>query len=281
MVDLVVTVESALLEKVRSALEQVAGVRRKSTTNKYEVFRLGCPGGSIVAYTSGKIVANGPTAASLLADAVASLGTAQTGVVVGSDEAGKGEWLGPLVVAAVALTPGDAVFLRSQGVMDSKQVHPAHLARLASLVAERSLADEVVLISPSTFEQRLTEMRSEGKNLNDLLAWAHTTAIAKVLRVISTDAPVTVVIDEFSREKMHSRLMRAVGHQSLTVIQRHRAEDEVAVAAASIVARARREKWIDDMSRHLGVDLRQLTPDDALAHPRRSLFAKISYLRRD
>jgi len=274
----VIRVDPAALESIRRHLLSAPGVRELRPTNKYEAFRLSHAGGTIVAYISGKIVSNTPDATRLLQEAVRSTRTARPGVVIGSDEAGKGEWLGPLVVAAVALESSQAIALQSLGVMDSKDVPLTRIPTLADQVVENSLGHEVVVIPPATFEQRLREFRQEGKNLNDLLAWAHSRAIGNLLRRISPESPIMVVVDEFARAKTQERLARLIDLSVITLVQRPHAEDEIAVAAASIIARHRREKWIDAAANRLGLALRSLTPDEAARHPLAQEFAKTSYL---
>jgi len=53
---------------------------------------------------------------------------------IGSDEAGKGEWLGPLIVAAVALSRQQRSYLVTQGVMDSKELRLDVIVELAFLI---------------------------------------------------------------------------------------------------------------------------------------------------
>jgi ribonuclease HIII len=93
-------------------------------------------------------------------------------------------------------------------------------------------------------------------------------------------ARINVVIDEFSRLKTEDRLSRVLSLKQVDVIQRPRAEDEIAVAAASIVARRLREEWIDDWSRRLGIDLRNLTAQEAAHRQDANKIAKTGYLKK-
>jgi len=54
--------------------------------------------------------------------------------LIGSDEAGKGEWLGPMTIAAVALTPQQSLYLVTQGVMDSKKLRLETILQLAGII---------------------------------------------------------------------------------------------------------------------------------------------------
>lgn len=254
-----------------------------ATTNEYERFRLKCNGGTVVGYTSGKIVATGQSCEALLQGTIREMdfGDAAHGLTIGSDEAGKGEWLGPLTVSAVGLTPKQATDLRALGVMDSKDLSSSRIADLAQEIEDHCEAMYTVLISPPTFNERFEELRREGKNLNDLLAWAHAKAVSEVYDLLrpSEDSEVRVVIDEFSRLKTKIRLHRVLDLDSLDLVQKPRAEDVISVAAASIIAKDARESWIESASNRLGVDLRLLNPDEAHRRDDLNQFAKTSYLR--
>jgi ribonuclease HIII len=223
-------------------------------------------GESIIAYSSGKIVSSGSKAEAAVRNALITLaGPAASGpIVIGSDETGKGEWLGPLVIAAVALTPKQSAELQAIGVMDSKKIPLTKMRELSNEIHANSTACNIVLIAPATFNRRLAEMRGEGKNLNDLLAWAHSRAISDTYSALkkSDRKDLRIVIDEFSRKKTQDRLSRVLRTESIDVVQRPHAEDEIAVAAASIVAREAREDWIDRTSDSLGIDLRELSVVD-------------------
>ena len=254
-----------------------------TTVNKkgeYESFRINFAGESIIAYTSGKIVSNGPRAEAIVQTAVLSLDSLEIDIdiIIGSDEAGKGEWLGPLVIAAVALTPSQSKILQSLGVMDSKDLPIDKMAGLTHDIEMNCTDKNILLITPETFNKRFQELHAEGKDLNDFLAWAHSKAIADVYQNISSDKQIRVVIDEFARIKTEQRLARLIPLESIELIQRHHAEDEIAVAAASILAREAREEWIDRQSKKMDLDLREMSVIDAKSHPDCQLFSKLHYL---
>jgi ribonuclease HIII len=277
----VVKIESNRLQDLREALLESTQVTPTQPTNQYEAFRLRCGGGTIIGYTSGKVVASGLLAESLLKDTVFEMEDRDRfDIVIGSDEAGKGEWLGPLVVSAVAVSAQQSRRLRAHGVMDSKELSVQRIMELDFDIEEHSKARYTVLISPEKFNQRFTQLHEEGKNLNDLLAWAHSIAISNVFNTIGPylDSNVQIVVDEFARAKTRERLDRVIDLDSVYLVQRHQAEDEIAVAAASITARAARELWIDGARKSLQIELREISKEEAREHPERHRFAKIQYI---
>ncbi len=280
----VVKIEPDILPEILDRLLKSKHTSEVPTTNEYESFRLKCNGGTIVGYTSGKIVATGQSSEALLQGTIREMDfdDAAHGLTIGSDEAGKGEWLGPLAVSAVGLTPKQATELRAIGVMDSKDLSSDRIAELARDIQDHCEAMYTVLISPSTFNARFEELHREGKNLNDLLAWAHAKAVSEVYRLLksSEDKETRVVIDEFSRLKTKIRLNRVLDLESIELVQKPRAEDVISVAAASIIAKDARESWIESAAKRLRVDLRSLNPDEALRRHDLNQFAKTSYLRK-
>jgi ribonuclease HIII len=278
---LVIKINPAQLDELRVTLLDHDYTHKAHTTNEYEDFRVTHSGGVIIGYKTGKIVANGAACIRLLKEIVSRMDTETAcDITIGSDEAGKGEWLGPMTVAAVALSPDQIVYLQSAGVMDSKELTTEVIGNLAFEVEDNCLAHAEVVIPPAKFEARLQEMKEEGKNLNDLLAWGHAKVISEVYRKIQTkNRSVQVVIDEFDAKKMQKRLGEALDLGSVELVQRHGAEDNIAVAAASILARDAREEWIDKASLKLGVQLEGLSKKEAMKRSDLKEFAKLSYLK--
>ncbi|MFW9961842.1 MAG: hypothetical protein ACFFDV_12555 [Candidatus Thorarchaeota archaeon] len=250
--------------------------------SEYEAFRIRFDRESIVGYTSGKIVCSGSHSEAIVQEAIRNLseGMTEDRLVIGSDEAGKGEWLGPLVIAAVATTQEQARTLQSVGVMDSKDVPLNRLSKLALQIKKESKYREVLLITPETFNVRLQELHDEGKNLNDLLAWGHAKVISEIYNRLPLTGAIRVVIDEFARVKTQERLSRVIPLKKIELVQRPRAEDEIAVAAASIMARDAREDWIDSCSKRIGIDLRELSALEANDRSDKGIYSKLQYLRK-
>ena len=153
--------------------------------------------------------------------------------VIGSDESGKGDYFGPLVVAAVLIGPDDVPVLDELGVRDSKTVSDRDALRIAEEI-ESGYGDRVavVAIGPARYNELHAKF---GRNLNRLLAWAHARAIEDLLEKHECGH---AVVDKFAGEHVVKKALLERGRE-LSVTQRVRAESHPAVAAASIVARAR------------------------------------------
>lgn len=167
---------------------------------------------------------------------------------IGTDEAGKGEYFGPLVVAGVRILSGETdEKLRSLGVRDSKDIGLAEVRKLAGeirgLVGEENL--RTVCLPPREYEAR---REAAGRNVNRLLGEMN----AGIIDEIKAEVEVAVV-DAFgvkAREYIEASLSSDV-----KVEARPRAEDDAAVAAASILARARYLEEMDALSEAVGFEL--------------------------
>ena len=151
----------------------------------------------------------------------------------GSDESGKGDYFGPLVVCCAYADPALAAEMRKMGVRDCKRM--ADAAVLKTGAALRALlgptGHSIVKLSPAAYNRLYAKMR----NINRMLAWAHGTAIEELL----TRRPgcARVVIDQFAPgEGTILRALKPLGRKA-KVVQRHKAESDIAVAAASVIAR--------------------------------------------
>jgi len=188
-----------------------------------------------------------------------------------------------LTVAAVALSPEQDLYLVTQGVLDSKKLKIEKVVALADIIKSQCLSYQVISIAPRKFNRLLKEVRDEGKSMNDLLAWAHAKAVKEVysdLQRRNISGKIKLVIDQFDKLKTEERLKRAIEMAKFDVEQTPKAEEQTAVAAAGILARAVRELWIDEESKRLHLDLRNLSPIEALNNEYVEEFAKVSFLHR-
>lgn len=129
--------------------------------------------------------------------------------VIGSDEAGKGEWLGPIVVAAVVVKPEQIYVLQVQRAMDSKELSLPRIRELASFIRDHHYLRAHVIITPKRFNELFSELKDERRTLNDLLAWDHSKVVDELLgSVYGESEKIKAVIDEFDRIKTEERLRR-------------------------------------------------------------------------
>ncbi|MBI2139185.1 hypothetical protein HYU13_06350, partial [Candidatus Woesearchaeota archaeon] len=177
--------------------------------------------------------------------------------------------------------PNSIAEIRSTGVMDSKELSIRRINELAPHIKKSAIASEIVLVSPTRFNQMFQEFKQKGEGLNDILAWAHCKAIKSVYNGIPDQKkPVKITIDEFDRAKTAKCIAELEKVPNVTIIQKIHAEEEIEVACASILARAERERWITEKSKELNVDLRTINKEEAQKMERRNELFKTGYKSR-
>ena len=151
----------------------------------------------------------------------------------GSDESGKGDYFGPLVVCCAYTDEKLSAQMQELGIKDCKQM--SDKAVLTAGAKARALLGpdgySVVKLGPAAYNRLYAKMR----NINRMLAWAHGTAIEELLTKRS-GCP-RVVVDQFApTEATILRALKPLGKKA-EVVQRHKAESDIAVAVASVIAR--------------------------------------------
>ncbi len=168
----------------------------------------------------------------------------------GSDEAGKGDYLGPLTVAAVYVDQRRAEQYRSIGITDSKVLSNDSVRRFAESIRATSEGRfSVVSVSPQDYNTRFEKLSRKGMNSLDLLAECHAEAIKDLFSKVPI--PERVIIDKFCDEKRIAYLLPE-GNYILDL--RIRGESDPAVAAASILARDAYLEGLDRISRKFGIE---------------------------
>jgi ribonuclease HIII len=183
---------------------------------------------------------------------------------IGLDESGKGDYYGPLVVGAVFVDEKTEERLVALGVRDSKLLSDNRINVLAEQI--KVLCPHfVVPIEP----KRYNELYAKVKNLNRLLAWGHAWTLENLLEKVSCKL---AIVDKFGDESYVRAALKEKGRQ-ITVIQQTHAEADTAVAAASILARARFVQNMDQLSKKVGKTLPKGGSDPSIARIGRELVA--------
>ena len=200
----------------------------------------------IAVYSSGKCLVQGRGAKDFVAFVLEPKVLGQVGVGyeemlnpeqfephIGVDESGKGDYFGPLAIAAAYADGPLAKKMIALGVRDSKNITSdkriLELDRQVRGLLGRRFS--VVTIGASAYNRLYDKM----KNVNLVLAWGHARAIENILGQVP-ECP-RAISDQFGRKEL---IQRALMHKGRKIVlqQRHKAESDVAVAAASILARA-------------------------------------------
>ncbi|MFW6151887.1 MAG: ribonuclease HIII [Verrucomicrobiota bacterium] len=211
----------------------------------------------IALYTSGKCVIQGRNAADFVTFILephvlecAELGYEKIHAPenyqphMGVDESGKGDFFGPIVIVCEYVDKKIVDRFQEMGVKDSKRITSENkVLGLGKELREMLFRQHsIVKIGPETYNRLYTRMRS----VNRMLSWAHARAIENMLEMMPS-CP-RVVVDQFgAKHEVEQALMKA--GKGIDMVQKHRAESDPAVAAASIIARETFVRSLKDMEK--------------------------------
>ena len=227
------------------------------STPAYTLFSAQKKGVSCTLYTSGKLTVQGKDMddfitfylePEILQSVAYSYPETQVSMVshIGIDESGKGDFFGPLCIAGVQADQTKIKELLSIGVRDSKRIADGPI-RTLSVKIKKACPHAIVFISPKKYN----ELYANFHNLNKLLAWGHATAIAEL---VSKTGCTDVTIDQFASEHVVINALKQKKIQ-VSLTQRHRAEADPVVAAASILARAAFLEGLEHLGKQFEIEL--------------------------
>lgn len=232
------------------------------STAPYAFWKAKADGLSVVAYESGKLTVQGKNSGEfiefMLEPQVIGFGGAGNEPAAaepvtlhgGIDESGKGDFFGPLVIAGACVDAETAPQLAALGVRDSKQIKStaqiyAIAPRIRAVLGGRY---SVVPVGNEAYNRLYAKIG----NLNRLLAWGHARVIENLLAAVP-ECP-RMLSDKFGDESLIRRALMEKG-RTIVLDQKVRAESDLAVAAASILARERFLRAMDQLSAEMGITL--------------------------
>ncbi len=165
---------------------------------------------------------------------------------IGLDEAGKGDFFGPLCVASLYADEEGMRRLHEMGVRDSKTFTDAALLKLA--VRLRMEFSYTVI---RLFPKKYNELYEKFRNLNHLLSWAHVAALEHLWQKTGC---TKAILDQFAEKSLVERELQRK-KVDINLEQRHRGEEDLVVAGASILARAAFLEGLAELGQEVGVSL--------------------------
>jgi len=156
---------------------------------------------------------------------------------IGVDESGKGDFFGPLCIAGVYVNEQIISAWKDLGVRDSKNISSdKKISELAEKIRKTpGCVTDSVVIGNEAYNRLYAKMKS----VNTLLAWGHARVIENLLgkKYQMNPPPVRAMSDQFAASKSVLEKALMAGGREIEFVQRHKAEEDLAVAAASILAR--------------------------------------------
>jgi len=151
----------------------------------------------------------------------------------GTDESGKGDFFGALAVCGFIVKEKDTADLKKLGVKDCKLLSDSELIKIAEKLY-RDYKDniEVLILQPIKYNELYAKFRQGNKKLNEMLAWMHARVILNLNEKHNFQG---AVVDKFASDRVLIGSLKDM--KNIKLIHKIKAEDDIAVAAASIIAR--------------------------------------------
>jgi ribonuclease HIII len=258
-----------LTDEQATALDAALRARDwKPRTVPYARFAFESPKANIVFYESGKLVVQGKGTQEFIEFVLEPevLKQARLGYEavlnpelllprIGVDESGKGDFFGPLCIAGVYINETMVAAWKDAGVRDSKNISSdKKIAELADKIRKTpGCVVSTVVIGNEAYNRLYFKMQS----VNAMLAWGHARVIENLLakKHEMNPPPIKAISDQFAASKsVVEKALMTLG-KGFQLVQRHKAEEDLAVAAASILARDEFVKGLARLEKQFEVKL--------------------------
>jgi ribonuclease HIII len=156
---------------------------------------------------------------------------------IGVDESGKGDFFGPLCIAGVYVNEKVVAAWKDLGIRDSKNISSDK--KISELAEKIRTTPGCVVDSVVIGNEAYNRLYAKMKSVNTILAWGHARAIENLLgkKHQMNPPPVKAMSDQFAAKKSVLEKALMASGRTIEFVQRHKAEEDLAVAAASILAR--------------------------------------------
>lgn len=180
---------------------------------------------------------------------------------IGVDEAGRGPVIGPLIVAGASVNEDTALEFKKAGVKDSKLLSIRRIYALERVIVENCSGYQIKKIDPSSIDSR----KKDGTNLN----FMELDNMAEIANSLVGD---TVIVDSPSAntKKIKSYLEQKIPGKKL-IVENYADRNHIEVSAASILAKAVREREIEAIKKEWDYDFGSGYPSD----PKTIAFLKV------
>ncbi|SDQ44929.1 ribonuclease HIII [Virgibacillus salinus] len=240
------------------------------STPQGAIFRAKTSNAVITAYKSGKVMfqGNAPAAeakkwinentketkkAAQKTNAFSPPDTLFTSNHIGSDEAGTGDYFGPITVAAAFVKKEQIELLKELGVKDSKNLTDSTIRKVSKDIMNLDLPYSLLILH----NEKYNKLQKQGWTQGKMKAMLHHHAINNLLNKIGTNSADGILIDQFCEPAVYKKHI-ATEQQKLadnTYFMTKAESYSIAVAAGSIIARTSFLSEMDKLSAKTGIAL--------------------------
>ncbi|MDQ0351205.1 ribonuclease HIII [Alkalibacillus filiformis] len=174
---------------------------------------------------------------------------------IGSDEAGTGDYFGPITVGAVYATEKQQALLQELGVKDSKSMNDKTITSIVKDI----LKTDIVYSTVTLHNERYNQLKQKNWSQVRMKAWMHHHAIQHVINKLDSTKPSGIVIDQFCEPGVYYNKIKASNdtpHSNITFLTKAESQS-TCVAAASMLARYRFVQEMDKLSKKVAFELQK------------------------
>ncbi|MED4476385.1 ribonuclease HIII [Oceanobacillus caeni] len=173
---------------------------------------------------------------------------------IGSDEAGTGDYFGPITAGAVYVEKEQINLLKDLGIRDSKNLTDPIIKDLSKEIVKLNIPYSLVILHNEKYNRLQRKGWSQGK----MKAMLHHAAINHLRKKIGKEAFYEgILIDQFCEPGVYINYLKSENRvlQEKTYFMTKAESYSIAVAAGSIVARTSFVKEIEKLSNEFGIEL--------------------------
>jgi len=178
-------------------------------------------------------------------------------VIFGTDEAGRGPVIGPLVMVGLTIDEENLSKLEEMDVKDSKLLAPHKRELLFDRILEVVKDKVITIITPEKVDAALD---SDSLNLN----WLEAIETAKMINKLKPDKAI-LDCPSNNIEAYSAYVRRHLANKEIEIVSEHKADMRYPiVAAASIIAKVTRDREIKKIKKEIGINFGSGYPSDPL-----------------
>lgn len=172
---------------------------------------------------------------------------------IGTDEAGTGDFFGPITVSAVYVSDSNLSILKKMGITDSKTLTDTRIKQLALEMIRLDIPYSLLTLNNAKYNK----MQQKGWNQGKMKAVLHQHAIQKLYKKVGKAPVYGIVIDQFCQPASFIKHIRSenLALMDHTFFKTKAESYSTSVAAASIIARAKFVKEMERLSEIYGITI--------------------------
>lgn len=172
---------------------------------------------------------------------------------IGSDESGTGDYFGPITTCCTLITQEQIEPLKGLGIQDSKKITDDNIKTLAQELIKRSIPYVSVVLD----NEKYNMLQKKGWTQGKMKAMLHHYAIKNLMKKLGHTNYHGILIDQFCEPHVYKKHLATEGETlpDHTYFMTKAEDFSIAVAAGSIIARARFLQEMNRLSEQIGFTL--------------------------